>query len=120
MHIFTIFEPITLPTDKEDPPENAAIKATVSSGSEVEKAIKLKPIDVLLNLVIVDTFTAFFIDRLLAQFRIKKETMITIISMIDWESTSSANFLHLTSSAGKHAYFAIKTQIISLIVLFFR
>jgi len=37
-----MFEPNTFPTESAAPPEKAAIKATVSSGRDVEKAIKLK------------------------------------------------------------------------------
>ena len=41
--MLTMFEPKTLPTEIAQLPETAAIIATVSSGSEVEKAIRLKP-----------------------------------------------------------------------------
>jgi len=44
--ILTIFEPKTLPTEIAAPPDTAAIIATVSSGHDVENAIKLKQIDV--------------------------------------------------------------------------
>ena len=41
--MLTVFEPKTFPTEMAALPETAAIIATVSSGSEVEKAIRLKP-----------------------------------------------------------------------------
>ncbi len=64
--ILTMFEPKTFPTESAAPPEKTAIKATVNSGSDVEKAIRLKPIDVLLIRLIVDTFTALLMETLLA------------------------------------------------------
>ena len=64
--MLTTFEPKTFPTERAVPPENAAVKATVNSGNEVEKAIRLKPTPVLPSRVIVETLTAFLIARLLA------------------------------------------------------
>jgi hypothetical protein len=61
-----MFEPKTFPTESAAPPDKAAIKATVNSGNEVEKAIRLNPTAVFPSWVILDTFRAFFIARLLA------------------------------------------------------
>ena len=57
-----MFEPKTFPTEGAAPPEKAAIKATVNSGNEVEKAIKLNPTAVFPSWVTVDTFSAFLLQ----------------------------------------------------------
>jgi hypothetical protein len=75
-----MFEPKTLPTEIAAPPETAAIIATVSSGSEVEKAIRLKPTAVFPSLVMLETLTALFMTKLLAQFRTRNETAMTTMS----------------------------------------
>jgi hypothetical protein len=85
--IFTMFEPKTFPTESAAPPEKAATKATVNSGNEVEKAIILNPTAVFPSWVTLDTFRAFFIARLLAQFNTTKET--AIIMMLITKSVSS-------------------------------
>ncbi len=77
-HMFTMFEPKTFPTESAAPPDTAAIIATVSSGNEVEKAIRLKPTAVFPSRVMLETFTAFPMARLLAQFKTRKEMAITI------------------------------------------
>lgn len=76
--ILTMFEPKMFPTESAAPPENAAIKATVSSGNDVEKAIMLNPTAVFPSRVTVATLTALLIAILLAQFRATKDTPIMI------------------------------------------
>ena len=75
-HMLTMFEPKTFPTETAAPPQIEAITATVSSGSEVEKAIRLKPTAVLPSWVMAETLTALFITRLLAQLSAMKEMAI--------------------------------------------
>ena len=79
--MLTMFEPKTLPTEIAALPETAAIIATVSSGSEVEKAIRLKPTAVFPSLVMLETLTALLITKLLAQFRTRKETAMIAMSI---------------------------------------
>ena len=64
--MLTMFEPRTFPTERAAPPENAAMKATVNSGRDVEKAMRLKPTAVFPSRVIVETLTALLIAMLLA------------------------------------------------------
>jgi hypothetical protein len=66
--MLTMFEPKTFPTESAALPETAAIIATVSSGSEVENAIRLKPTAVFPSLVMLETLTALVMTKLLAQF----------------------------------------------------
>jgi hypothetical protein len=90
-HIFTMFEPKTFPTEIDKPvPDNAAMTATVNSGKEVEKAIRLKPTEVFPSRVMLATFTALPIVRLLAQFRTRKETAMTSMSTANPVSSISA------------------------------
>ncbi len=77
-----MFDPRTLPTERAAPPENAAINATVSSGRDVEKAIKLKPTAVFPKRVMFETFTALLIAMVLAKFNMTKETAIMSILTI--------------------------------------
>ena len=79
--MLTMFEPKTLPTERAAPPDNAAISATVNSGSDVEKAIMLKPTAVLPKRVNVETLTALLMAILLAKFRTTKETAMMSMSM---------------------------------------
>jgi hypothetical protein len=67
---------------------NAAIKATVNSGNEVEKAIKLNPTAVFPIRVIVANFTALLMARLDAQFSTRKETAMTKMSKMNPEQAS--------------------------------
>ena len=90
-----MFEPKTFPTESGAPPDNAAVNATVNSGSEVEKAMILKPTAVFPSRVIAATFTAFFIARLLAQFRTRKETAIIKTFAVSSVNEESAFFLLL-------------------------
>jgi len=85
-----MFEPRTFPTESAAPPDMAAIRATVSSGSEVEKAIRLNPTAVFPSWVTLDTFNAFFIARLLAQFNMVKETAMMMMFMMKSVNISSA------------------------------
>jgi hypothetical protein len=71
-------------------PDVAAMTATVNSGKEVEKAIMLKPTEVFPSRVMLATFTALPIVRLLAQFRTTKETAITSMSTANPVSSISA------------------------------
>ena len=75
-----MFEPKTFPTERAAPPVKAAIKATVNSGNDVEKAIKLNPTAVFPSRVIVANLTALLIARSDAQFITRKETAITKMS----------------------------------------
>jgi hypothetical protein len=85
-----MFEPRTFPTESAAPPDRAAIRATVSSGSEVEKAIMLNPTAVFPSWVTLDTFNAFFIARLLAQFSTAKETAMIMMLMMKSVTSNSA------------------------------
>jgi hypothetical protein len=84
-----MFEPNTFPTERAAPPENAAIKATVSSGSEVENAIMLKPTAVLPKRVNVETLTALLMAMLLAKLSTMKETTIMRMLPISPENNAS-------------------------------
>ena len=68
-----MFEPKTFPTDSAAPPDKAAMKATVSSGNDVEKAIKLNPTAVFPIRLIVANFTALLMAKLDAQFSTRKD-----------------------------------------------
>jgi hypothetical protein len=91
-----IFEPNTLPTERADPPDTAAINATVNSGKVVDMAMSVKPTEVLPIRVIAATFKALFIAILLAQFSASKDTaiinMLTNISAATNSTTSIAPF----------------------------
>jgi hypothetical protein len=54
-----MFEPMTFPTESAASPPKEAMKATLHSGKDVEKASKTKPTAVLLSPVISDTLTEF-------------------------------------------------------------
>jgi hypothetical protein len=62
--MLTTFEPKTFPTESAAPPEKAAMNATVSSGSDVEKAMRLNPTAVFPSWLMVATFNALLIARL--------------------------------------------------------
>lgn len=78
--MLNMFDPKTLPTESGDPPDEMAIKATTNSGRVVLIAIRVKPTDVFPKRVIVETFTALPMTRLLAQFRATNEIAIIIMS----------------------------------------
>ncbi len=91
--MFTMLEPKTLPTEIGAPSAllvTDAITATVNSGSDVEKAIRLKPTAVLPSRVIIETLTALPIVRLLAQLRATKDTAMIMMSSANWVNTMSA------------------------------
>jgi hypothetical protein len=98
-----MFEPKTLPTERGAPLDHTAATATVSSGSDVEKAIKLKPTAVLPSRVIFETLSALFNARLLAQFNTRKETAITTTLIIRPVTVSSAIFFCLLRLHYKHS-----------------
>ncbi len=61
--IFTMLEPKTFPTEIAPSAVKAEMKATLTSGRDVEKASKLKPIEVLVSPVMSDTLIELAIVR---------------------------------------------------------
>jgi hypothetical protein len=58
-----MLEPKTFPTEIAPSAVNAEMKATLTSGRDVEKASKLKPMEVLATPVISDTLIELAIER---------------------------------------------------------
>jgi hypothetical protein len=106
-----IFEPKTFPTESAAPPDKAAIKATVNSGNEVEKAIKLNPTAVFPIRVIVANLTALLMARLDAQFSTRKETAMT--KMLKMTPVSSISAMLTFPKFYPFTYPSIKGESIS-------
>jgi len=64
--MFTMFEPKTFPTEIAASPVKAAMKATLNSGRDVERASKLKPTAVFPSWATSETLIAFVIAKWLA------------------------------------------------------
>ncbi len=90
------FEPIAFPIDNAAPPVNAALKATVNSGSVVDTEIKVKPIDVLPSLLIAAILVAYLITTSLAMFR--KNSATAIIRRFIMKSALKKSAITLFSS----------------------
>lgn len=73
-----MFEPKAFPIDNAAPPDNAALNATVNSGSVVDSAINVKPIEVFPSLLIAAIFVAYLITMSLAKFRNIRATAMII------------------------------------------
>ena len=104
-----MFEPKTFPTESAAPPDKAAINATVNSGKDVEKAIKLNPIAVFPSRVIAATLIELLIARLDAQFNTRKETAMTTMLKMKPVNKISA-MLHFPQFC-PFAYPSIKARI---------
>ena len=76
-----MFEPKTFPTESAAPPDKAAINATVNSGNEVEKAIKLNPTAVFPSWVTLDTFNSILYRKIACPIQHNKRDSITIMSI---------------------------------------
>ena len=106
--MFVMLEPRRSPSETDIFPTAIAFMATNNSGSDVEKAIMLNPTAVFPSWVTSDTFRAFLIARLLAQFNTTKET--AIIMMLITKSVSSNSTMLSSPRFCPFAYPSVKGE----------